>query len=93
MRVINFIYFVLEFKEAFKLFDEDGGGTISVEELGTVMRSLGQDPSEDELNALIEEVDVDGKFIKWLCSWSICILHEYSSIGYTCSNAIVTIEK
>lgn len=64
MRVINFIYFVLEFKEAFKLFDEDGGGTISVEELGTVMRSLGQDPNEDELNALIEEVDVDGKFIK-----------------------------
>ena len=38
-----------ELKEAFSLFDRDGDGTISAKELGTVMRSLGQNPSEDEL--------------------------------------------
>lgn len=35
-----------EFKEAFSLFDKDGDGTITTKELGTVMRSLGQNPTE-----------------------------------------------
>lgn len=38
-----------EFKQAFALFDKDGDGTISSKELGTVMRSLGQNPTEQEL--------------------------------------------
>jgi Ca2+-binding EF-hand superfamily protein len=45
--------------EAFKVFDEDGSGNISVEELGQVMRSLGQSPNETELRDMIKEVDVD----------------------------------
>mmetsp|Transcript_44859 Transcript_44859/g.71619 ORF Transcript_44859/g.71619 Transcript_44859/m.71619 type:complete len:205 (+) Transcript_44859:71-685(+) len=49
-----------EFKEAFRLFDKDGSGTISNDELGTVMRSLGQNPSDQELTDLVEEVDIDG---------------------------------
>jgi calmodulin len=48
-----------EFKEAFSLFDKDGDGTISTTELGTVMRALGQNPSETELNDMINEVDQD----------------------------------
>ena len=42
-----------ELREAFTLFDNDGDGFISIEELACVMRSLGKNPSEEELNAII----------------------------------------
>ena len=51
---------ISEFKEAFALFDKDGDGTITTKELGTVMRSLGQNPTEAELQDMINEVDADG---------------------------------
>merc|ERR1712172_185172 len=51
---------IAEFKEAFSLFDKDGDGTITTKELGTVMRSLGQNPTEAELLDMINEVDADG---------------------------------
>merc|ERR1712110_425104 len=51
---------IQEFKEAFALFDKDGDGTITTKELGTVMRSLGQNPTEAELQDMINEVDADG---------------------------------
>lgn len=50
----------VEFKEAFSLFDKDGDGTITSKELGTVMRSLGQNPTEGELQDMVNEVDADG---------------------------------
>jgi len=49
-----------EFKEAFALFDKDGDGLLSANEVGTVMRSLGQNPTEAELQDMINEVDQDG---------------------------------
>jgi len=49
-----------EFKEAFDEFDKDGSGAISSKELLGVMRAMGQNPTEDELNNLIMEVDLDG---------------------------------
>ncbi|XP_062207196.1 calmodulin-2/4-like [Phragmites australis] len=51
---------IAEFKEAFSLFDKDDNGYISTKELGTVMRSLGQNPTEAELQDMINEVDADG---------------------------------
>merc|ERR1712165_197587 len=51
---------IAEFKEAFSLFDKDGDGKITTKELGTVMRSLGQNPKEEELNEMINEIDEDG---------------------------------
>lgn len=57
-----------ELQEAFSLFDKDGSGTISNEELEVVMKSLGQNPSEEELQKMIKEVDADGKELSWLLS-------------------------
>ena len=61
----EFIFFkshcVVDLRETFLLFDKDGDGTVNCEELGTVMRQLGQDPSDEELREMIAEVDEDGK--------------------------------
>ncbi|CAM5086013.1 unnamed protein product [Eretmochelys imbricata] len=51
---------IAEFKEAFSLFDKDGDGSITTGELGTVMRSLGQNPTEAELQDMVGELDTDG---------------------------------
>ena len=48
-----------ELMEAFSLFDKDRNGTITSKELGTVMRSLGQNPTEVELQDMINEVDAN----------------------------------
>ncbi|EZG55535.1 calmodulin [Gregarina niphandrodes] len=51
---------VNNFQEAFNLFDKDGDGTITAEELATVMRNLGQNPTESEVQDMMNEVDADG---------------------------------
>ncbi|KAF1898302.1 hypothetical protein Lal_00033068 [Lupinus albus] len=51
---------ISEFKKAFSFYDKDGDGYITTKELGTVMRSLGQNPTEAELKDIINEVDADG---------------------------------
>ncbi|XP_042987027.1 calmodulin-like [Carya illinoinensis] len=51
---------IAEFQEAFCLFDKDGDGCITIEELATVIRSLDQNPTQEELQCMINEVDVDG---------------------------------
>lgn len=49
-----------EFRDAFRLFDKDGDGSITKEELGSVMRSLGQFARVNEIQEMLTEIDVDG---------------------------------
>ena len=62
---------IMEFKAVFELFDKDRNGKITSKELGTVMRGLGQNPTEEELKQMIREVDLDGNgtidFKEFLC--------------------------
>lgn len=49
-----------ELREAFKVFDRDGTGTISREELKAVMKSLGENLTEEEIDEMLKLADKDG---------------------------------
>ena len=42
------------FKKAFDMFDLDGSGEISSMEFGTVIRSLGQNPTDEEVESMLK---------------------------------------
>ena len=50
-------YQIAEYKEAFQIFDKHGEGAISTKELGTIMRSLGLNPSDEDLKEIIDSFD------------------------------------
>jgi len=45
------------------MFDKDGNGTMSIKELGVAMRTLGLNPTEDELLNMVNEVIIKRKII------------------------------
>ncbi|KAF2493493.1 EF-hand [Lophium mytilinum] len=49
-----------EILRAFDLFDEGGKGSITVQDLKRVARELGEGLQDEELEAMIEEFDMDG---------------------------------
>ncbi|OMJ75308.1 hypothetical protein SteCoe_25583 [Stentor coeruleus] len=50
---------IKEFKEVFSLFENENSRTITTKQLGTVIRSLGLNPTEGEIQEIIKKVDVD----------------------------------
>ncbi|KAK5657577.1 hypothetical protein OQA88_3151 [Cercophora sp. LCS_1] len=49
-----------ELISAFKVFDKDGSGTISTEELRNVLRSLGENLTDEELDEMVKMADRNG---------------------------------
>ena len=47
-------------KEIFSKFDMTGNGSICTMELGAVLRRLGRNPTEVEIQHMIKEVDANG---------------------------------
>lgn len=46
-----------ELREAFALFDRSGDGLINIREMQVIMRSIGQNPSEEEIHQIMSEID------------------------------------
>jgi len=51
---------ILEFKDAFAMFDIDGGGTIDTDELKQVLTELGDTPTDEEIQEMITMIDENG---------------------------------
>lgn len=49
-----------ELKNAFKVFDKDGSGTISAIELRAVLQHLGENLTDDDLDEMLKMADKNG---------------------------------
>ena len=50
-----------DFTEAFEVFDKEKNGSLDSEELGAVMRSLGQNPTDGDIKEIVAKVEKGGK--------------------------------
>ena len=57
------------------MFDKNSDERITLEELGSLMRSLGQNPTEKELQDMMTAVDIDG-----ISSYSLYHPHQLKHI-------------
>ena len=53
------VAFDVDGEVTFVVFDADGGGSISTNELGKALRSVGQDPTNEEVENMIKNADAD----------------------------------
>ena len=60
--ILNSYHFSIfqEMKDAFDLFDQNGDKQISIAELGMVLRALGQNPTDKEIEEVMKKADKDG---------------------------------
>ena len=82
-----------ELIEAFKVFDRDGNGFISAAELRHVMTNLGEKLTDEEVDEMIREADVDGdgqinyeEFVKMMMAKWATGSQEISRAPMSCWN-------
>lgn len=75
---------IAQYFMTFVQFDINDDGTIKTKELGTVMRSLGQNPTEAELQDMINEVDADGSgVIKCIARFVFIMIIKIMLVDFT----------
>ena len=57
------------------MYDMNGDGRISTDELDKVVRGSGQNPTTSELKQMIAEVDADGEYPVFLISRCSCVVY------------------
>ena len=74
-----------EFREIFDLVDKDHGGSISSTELAELMSTLGINASQEEIRAMVAEIDADGNgdidFDEFVAVMSRKVNADYTSKG------------
>ena len=56
---------IVEIRECFDMFDIDQDGRISADEIATMTRALGQNPTDAEVLDMLQQVDKDGEAWYW----------------------------
>lgn len=56
------LYYILVLRKAFEAFDQEKKGCIGTVMVGTILGMLGHQVSDDTLQEIINEVDVDGEY-------------------------------
>ena len=49
-----------EIRSAFEVFDRDGSGTINASEIGAVMKAIGENLTDAEIQDIIQQADENG---------------------------------
>lgn len=74
-----------ELREAFKVFDKDGNGYISGAELRHVMTNLGERLTDEEVDEMIREADVDGDGqVNYDGMSELCVSYQLMGIYLPC---------
>ena len=50
-----------DWRDTFTLFDKTGDGYVACNMIGEIMRAIGQNPTQCEINMIIKEIDQTGK--------------------------------
>ena len=73
-----------ELLQAFRVFDKDNSGTISASEMRDVLKALGEDLTDKEINEIMQAADTDGD--KSIDCESLPCQHAWLAVADLCDS-------
>lgn len=77
-----------EYKDAFRIFDRSGTGSFTAEDIGWVMRSLGQNPTQPQIDAIIRDMDLDNDGVIDLAEFMIRMMALTTKVDRSATTCI-----